>query len=86
MRRAVIEGVRTRNFGRIINISSVNSQSGQFGQTNCAAAKAGVIGFTKALALESAAYGITVYAVAPGYSASFIMGVMLPVNGRKYMM
>jgi acetoacetyl-CoA reductase len=68
MSRHVIEGMRSRGFGRIINVSSVNAQSGQFGQTNYAAAKAGVIGFTKALALESAAHGITVNAVAPGYT------------------
>ena len=68
MTRQVIEGMRSRGFGRIINVSSVNAQSGQFGQTNYAAAKAGVIGFTKALALESAAHGITVNAVTPGYT------------------
>lgn len=66
--RAVIEGMRERRFGRIVNISSVNALSGQFGQTNYCAAKAGVIGFTKALALESAAKGITVNAIAPGYT------------------
>ncbi len=65
--RAVIEGMRERGFGRIINISSINGQKGQFGQTNYAAAKAGLIGFTKALALETASKGITVNAVAPGY-------------------
>lgn len=68
MSRAVIESMRARNFGRIVNISSVNAQSGQLGQTNYAAAKAGVIGFTKALALESASHGITVNVVAPGYT------------------
>ena len=68
MTRNVIGGMRDRSFGRIVNVSSVNAQSGQFGQTNYAAAKAGVIGFTKALALESAAHGITVNAVAPGYT------------------
>jgi len=68
--RLVIEGMRERGFGRIVNISSINGQKGQFGQTNYAAAKAGVIGFTKALALESAAKGITVNAVAPGYIAT----------------
>ncbi len=67
MCRAVIEGMRTRGFGRIITISSINGQLGQFGQTNYSAAKAGVFGFTKALARECAAKGITVNAVAPGY-------------------
>jgi len=65
--RQVIEGMRERGFGRIINISSINGQKGQIGQTNYAAAKAGVIGFTKALALENARKGITVNAIAPGY-------------------
>lgn len=65
--RAVIDGMRERGFGRIINISSINGQKGQFGQTNYSAAKAGLIGFTKALAAETAAKGITVNAVAPGY-------------------
>lgn len=68
MCRAVIEGMRERRFGRIVNISSVNGLSGQFGQTNYSAAKAGVIGFTKALALEGASRGITVNAIAPGYT------------------
>ncbi len=67
MSRAVIEGMRDRGFGRIINISSVNGQAGQLGQTNYSAAKAGMIGFTKALAQEGAAKGITVNAIAPGY-------------------
>ena len=65
--RCVIDGMRERGFGRIINISSINGQKGQFGQTNYSAAKAGLIGFTKALALETAAKGITVNAIAPGY-------------------
>ncbi|MDD2860100.1 MAG: acetoacetyl-CoA reductase [Acidiphilium sp.] len=68
MCRAIIEGMRERRFGRIVNISSVNGLSGQFGQTNYSAAKAGVIGFTKALALEGASRGITVNAIAPGYT------------------
>ena len=67
MSRGVIEGMRGRSFGRIVNISSINGQKGQFGQTNYSAAKAGMIGFTKALALKTAAKGITVNAVAPGY-------------------
>ena len=67
MSRAVIEGMRDRGFGRIINISSLNGQSGQIGQTNYSAAKAGMIGFTRALARESASKGITVNAIAPGY-------------------
>jgi acetoacetyl-CoA reductase len=67
MTRGVIEGMRERGFGRIVNISSINGQKGQFGQANYAAAKAGLIGFTKAVAQESAARGITVNTVAPGY-------------------
>jgi len=67
MCRQVIGGMRARGFGRIVNISSINGQKGQFGQTNYCAAKAGVIGFTKALALETAAKGVTVNAIAPGY-------------------
>ncbi|MBY0500653.1 MAG: acetoacetyl-CoA reductase [Alphaproteobacteria bacterium] len=67
MCRQVMEPMRKRGFGRIINISSINGQKGQFGQTNYSAAKAGIIGLTKALAQESAARGITVNAVAPGY-------------------
>lgn len=70
MSRAVINDMRAANFGRIINISSINGQKGQFGQTNYSAAKAGIIGFTKALALESAAKGITVNAICPGYIAT----------------
>lgn len=70
MSRNVIEGMRNRNFGRIINISSINGQKGQIGQTNYSAAKAGVIGFTKALAQENANKGITVNCVAPGYIAT----------------
>lgn len=65
--RPVIEGMRSRGFGRIINISSINGQKGQAGQVNYSAAKAGVIGFTKALALENASKGITVNVIAPGY-------------------
>jgi len=67
MTRPVIEGMRNRGFGRIINITSINGQKGQVGQVNYSAAKAGMIGFTKALAQECASKGVTVNAVAPGY-------------------
>jgi acetoacetyl-CoA reductase len=67
MTRQVIEGMREREWGRIINISSINGQKGQVGQTNYSAAKAGMIGFTKALALENAKKGVTVNCIAPGY-------------------
>ncbi|MBX6425151.1 MAG: acetoacetyl-CoA reductase [Variibacter sp.] len=67
MCRPVIEGMRERKFGRIINISSINGQKGQIGQVNYSAAKAGELGFTKALAQESARFGITVNAICPGY-------------------
>jgi acetoacetyl-CoA reductase len=67
MTRHVIEGMRERGWGRIVNISSINGQKGQVGQTNYSAAKAGMIGFTKALALENAKKGITVNCIAPGY-------------------
>jgi acetoacetyl-CoA reductase len=70
MTRPVIEGMRERGFGRIINISSVNGQKGQMGQTNYSAAKAGDIGFTKALAQENANKGVTVNAICPGYIAT----------------
>lgn len=63
----VIDGMIARNFGRVINISSVNGQRGQFGQTNYSAAKAGMHGFTKSLAMEVAKYGITVNTISPGY-------------------
>ena len=67
MTRPIIEGMRTRGFGRIISISSINGRKGQAGQTNYAAAKAGLLGFTKALALEGASRGITANVIAPGY-------------------
>jgi acetoacetyl-CoA reductase len=67
MTRNVIEGMRERSYGRIVNISSINGQKGQMGQTNYSAAKAGMIGFTKALAQENAKKGITVNCIAPGY-------------------
>lgn len=68
--RNVIEGMVERKFGRIINISSVNGQRGQFGQTNYSAAKAGLHGFTKTLAMEVAKSGITVNTISPGYIAT----------------
>jgi acetoacetyl-CoA reductase len=67
MTRQVIEGMRARKFGRIISISSINGQKGQFGQVNYSAAKAGDIGFSKALALENAKGGVTVNVICPGY-------------------
>jgi len=67
MSRCVIDGMRERGFGRIVNIGSINGQAGQYGQVNYAAAKSGIHGFTKALAQEGAARGITVNAIAPGY-------------------
>jgi len=70
MTRQVWEGMRSRKFGRVINISSINGQKGQMGQTNYSAAKAGDIGFTKALAQEGAFKGITVNAICPGYIAT----------------
>jgi acetoacetyl-CoA reductase len=68
--RQVIQGMIERNFGRVINISSVNGQRGQFGQTNYSAAKAGMHGFTKSLSMEVAKYGVTVNTISPGYIAT----------------
>jgi acetoacetyl-CoA reductase len=70
MCHAVLNGMRERNFGRIVNIGSINGQAGQYGQVNYAAAKSGIHGFTKALAQEGAGKGITVNAIAPGYIAT----------------
>jgi len=70
MCRPVIEGMRERGFGRIVNISSINGQKGQMGQVNYSASKAGDLGFTKALAQENAAKGVTVNAICPGYIAT----------------
>jgi acetoacetyl-CoA reductase len=78
MTRPVINGMRDRGFGRIINISSVNGQKGQMGQVNYSASKAGVIGFTKALALENARKGVTVNCVAPGYIDTDMMSGIAP--------
>lgn len=78
MTRQVIDGMRTRRFGRIVNIGSINGRKGQIGQSNYAAAKAGILGFTKALALENAAHGITVNAVAPGYCDTAMVAAVPP--------
>ncbi len=67
MSRGVIESMREKGFGRIVNVSSINGQKGQFGQANYAAAKAGMIGFTKSVSLENASKGVTANVVAPGY-------------------
>lgn len=78
--RAVIDGMRQRNFGRIVNIGSINGQAGQYGQVNYAAAKSGIHGFTKALAQEGAGKGITVNAIAPGYiNTEMVRAVPEPV-------
>ena len=80
MTRQVIEGMRERKFGRVINISSINGQKGQFGQSNYSAAKAGERGFTKALAREGARSGITVNAICPGYiNTEMVQAVPLAV-------
>jgi acetoacetyl-CoA reductase len=76
MCRLTIPAMRDKQFGRIINISSVNGLKGQIGQSNYSAAKAGILGFTKSLALESASRGITVNAVAPGYIATDMTGAI----------
>ena len=78
MCRNVIEGMRERRYGRIVNISSINGQKGQVGQANYAASKAGALGFTRALALESACKGITVNAVAPGYCETEMIEAIQP--------
>ncbi|MGW5837943.1 acetoacetyl-CoA reductase [Methylorubrum extorquens] len=81
--RPLIDGMRARGFGRIVIISSINGQKGQAGQTNYSAAKAGVIGFAKALAQESAGKGITVNVVAPGYIATeMVMAVPEDIRSR----
>jgi acetoacetyl-CoA reductase len=78
MCRAVIEGMRERRFGRIVNMGSVNGLSGQAGQCNYAATKAGLIGFTKSLALEVASRNITANVVAPGYTDTSMVGAVPP--------
>ena len=83
MTRPVIEGMRERKFGRIVNVSSINGQKGQMGQTNYSAAKAGDIGFTKALAQENAKAGITVNAICPGYIATEMVKAIDPAVIEK---
>ncbi|MBU6476067.1 MAG: acetoacetyl-CoA reductase, partial [Alphaproteobacteria bacterium] len=83
MTRSVINGMMENGFGRVINISSINGQKGQFGQTNYAAAKAGMHGFTKALAQEVAQKGITVNTISPGYVATdMVMAVAEDIRNR----
>jgi acetoacetyl-CoA reductase len=80
MCRLVIESMRSKGFGRIVNIGSINGQAGQYGQVNYAAAKSGIHGFTKALAQEGATKGITVNAIAPGYiNTDMVRAVPQPV-------
>jgi len=79
MSKAVWDGMNARGFGRIVNIGSINGQGGQYGQVNYAAAKSGIHGFTKALAQEGAAKGITVNAVAPGYTETDMVAAV-PAN------
>ena len=84
MTRLVIEGMRSRSFGRVINISSINGRKGQTGQANYSAAKAALLGFTKAVAQESAARGITVNVIAPGYIATeMVMAVPKDILDTK---
>lgn len=78
MTRQVINGMRERNFGRIISISSINGQKGQIGCANYSAAKAGVLGFTKAVALENARKNVTVNAIAPGYINTELLAKVPP--------
>ncbi|MTI11212.1 MULTISPECIES: acetoacetyl-CoA reductase [Curvivirga] len=83
MCRNVIDGMRERGFGRIVNIGSINGQAGQYGQVNYAAAKSGIHGFTKALAQEGAAKGVTVNAIAPGYIDTDMVRSVPPVVLEK---
>jgi acetoacetyl-CoA reductase len=83
MCRNVVDGMSTRGYGRIVNISSVNGQTGQFGQTNYSAAKAGMHGFTMALAREVAKKGVTVNSVSPGYcKTAMVMAVPEDVRNQ----
>ncbi|MEZ5710392.1 MAG: acetoacetyl-CoA reductase [Blastomonas sp.] len=76
MAKACFPGMRTRGWGRIVNIGSVNGQGGQIGQVNYAAAKSGIHGFTKSLAMEGARYGVTANAIAPGYIATEMLSTI----------
>lgn len=76
MAKAVFGGMRQRGWGRIVSIGSINGQAGQFGQVNYSASKSAIQGLTRSLALEGAAYGITVNMVAPGYIATDMVGAM----------
>jgi acetoacetyl-CoA reductase len=78
MAKAAFNGMRERGWGRIVNIGSLNGQAGQYGQVNYAAAKAGIHGFTKALAQEGAKYGVTVNAIAPGYISTDMVAAVPP--------
>lgn len=83
MAKATFPGMRDRGWGRIVNIGSVNGQSGQYGQVNYAAAKSGIHGFTKALAQEGAKFGITVNAIAPGYVDTDMVAAVPPAVLEK---
>ncbi|TAN58371.1 MAG: acetoacetyl-CoA reductase [Magnetospirillum sp.] len=83
MCRAVIEPMRDKGFGRIVNVGSINGQAGQYGQVNYAAAKSGIHGFTKALALEGAGRNITVNAIAPGYVDTDMVRSVPPIVLEK---
>jgi acetoacetyl-CoA reductase len=78
MAKAVFSGMKSRGFGRIVNIGSINGQAGQYGQVNYASAKSGIHGFTKALAQEGARFGITVNAIAPGYIDTDMVAAVPP--------
>jgi acetoacetyl-CoA reductase len=78
-----VGGMNTRGFGRIVNIGSINGQAGQYGQVNYAAAKSGIHGFTKALAQEGASKGITVNAIAPGYTDTDMVRAVPPTCWRR---
>jgi len=83
MAKATFPGMRDRGWGRIVNIGSVNGQSGQYGQVNYAAAKSGIHGFTKALAQEGAKFGVTVNAIAPGYIDTDMVAAVPPAVLEK---